>query len=207
MDLASTWPAKLSTHSKFPPIPRSHRSVTALRDRQPVSQSLLHVGTYRYQPFGGHIRNISVDSSDELRRYGACRKPEAPCADSLRARPTARRTPPDHSAGRPRRPESRSVGVRNSVLTGIDETVRLKLNCSAGCKPMCIAALLAGVVACTPNHQAAEGGGTAPGGGATTAATGQPAEQLTAQVAAEKIKATIPEVSLITITETTTPTT
>lgn len=68
------------------------------------------------------------------------------------------------------------------------------------CKPMCFAALLAGVVACAPNHQAAEVGGTTAGGGAATATTGQPVEQLTARAAAEKIKAAIPEVSLITIT-------
>lgn len=63
--------------------------------------------------------------------------------------------------------------------------------------PFCLAFVVAGAVACAPSPHEDSSGGAAP---ATTTATPQPVEQLTAQTAAERIKAAIPEVTLITIT-------
>jgi hypothetical protein len=64
-------------------------------------------------------------------------------------------------------------------------------------KPNCFALVVACAVACTPSHHDT-GGSVATT--TTTAAAPQRAEQMTAQTAAERIKAAIPEVTLITIT-------
>ena len=64
-------------------------------------------------------------------------------------------------------------------------------------KPICFAVLVAGAVACAPSHH--DSGGSA-AAATTKAAAPQPGGQMTAQTAAERIKAAIPEVTLITIT-------
>lgn len=68
-------------------------------------------------------------------------------------------------------------------------------------KPICVAVVLASAVACTLSHNDDNGGG----GGAAPATTVKAAEPqsvapMTAQTAAEKINAAIPETTLITIT-------
>jgi hypothetical protein len=65
-------------------------------------------------------------------------------------------------------------------------------------KPICFAVVVACAVACAPSHHD-NGGGSAPAVATKTAAP-QPGGQMTAQTAAERIKAAIPEITLITIT-------
>ena len=64
-------------------------------------------------------------------------------------------------------------------------------------KPICFAVVVACAVACAPSHHDSGGGAAA---ATTKAAAPQPGGQLTAQTAAETIKAAIPEVTLITNT-------
>ena len=65
-------------------------------------------------------------------------------------------------------------------------------------KPICFAVVVACAVACAPSHHDNSGGSAA--AATTKAAAPQPGGQMTAQTAAERIKAAIPEVTLITIT-------
>ena len=65
-------------------------------------------------------------------------------------------------------------------------------------KPICFAVVMACAVACAPSHHDNSGGSAA--AATTNAAAPQPGGQMTAQTAAERIKAAIPEVTLITIT-------
>jgi hypothetical protein len=64
-------------------------------------------------------------------------------------------------------------------------------------KPICFAVVMACAVACAPSHHDNSGGSAA--AATTNAAAPQPGGQMTAQTAAERIKAAIPEVKLITI--------
>jgi hypothetical protein len=65
-------------------------------------------------------------------------------------------------------------------------------------RPICFAIAMACAVACSSTHTDNSGGISA--ADTPTAAVPQPDGQMTAQAAAERIKAAIPEVSLITIT-------
>lgn len=64
-------------------------------------------------------------------------------------------------------------------------------------KSICFAVVMACAVACAPSHHDNSGGSAA--AATTNAAAPQPGGQMTAQTAAERIKAAIPEVTLITI--------
>ena len=66
-------------------------------------------------------------------------------------------------------------------------------------KLICLAVVVACAVACAPSHHDDNSSGST-AAAETTAAAPQPAAQMTAQTAAERIKAAIPEVSLVMIT-------
>lgn len=65
-------------------------------------------------------------------------------------------------------------------------------------RPLCFAVAVASLVACSSSPSGPSGGISA--AATTTAEAPLPVKQLTAQTAAEKVKAAVPEVSLITIT-------